>query len=126
VGKIQARRSRQARGKGTIIMIKAPRRQQRQAVQAGAHSVLDSSGIKIAKEYDTPTGRLTRPRAEMEQAITAVARASSNGVYAANDGTAGGAIAAMRRPASTRRRSRPPVRTQSWQQSSASSPAISS
>jgi D-xylose transport system substrate-binding protein len=32
----------------------------------------------------------------MQQAITAVGKANINGVYAANDGTAGGAIAAMK------------------------------
>jgi D-xylose transport system substrate-binding protein len=62
----------------------------------GAHSVLDKSGIKIAKEYDTPDWSPDKAQSEMEQAITAVGKGKFQGVYAANDGTAGGAIAAMK------------------------------
>ena len=80
----------------------------------GAHSVLDSSGVKIAKEYDTPDWSPDKAQQEMEQAITALGKNGFDGVYAANDGTAGGAIAAMKGNGidpSTRRR---PARTPSW------------
>ena len=56
----------------------------------GAHSVIDSSGFKIAKEYDTPGWLGPNAQREMEQAITAVGKTGFVGVYAAND-TLGGA-----------------------------------
>jgi D-xylose transport system substrate-binding protein len=62
----------------------------------GAHSVIDSSDFKVAKEYDTPDWSPDKAQQEMEQAITAVGKGGFVGVYAANDGTAGGAIAAMK------------------------------
>ena len=79
----------------------------------GAHTVLDKSGVKIAKEYDTPDWTPDKAQTEMEQAITALGKDDIDGVYAANDGTAGGAIAAMKGAASTPRRSRRRARTPS-------------
>jgi D-xylose transport system substrate-binding protein len=64
--------------------------------KAGAHSVIDGSGYRIAKEYDTPDWSPDRAQTEMDQAIAALGRDGFVGVYAANDGTAGGAIAALR------------------------------
>ena len=58
--------------------------------------MLDKSGVKIAKEYDTPDWSPDKAQTEMEQAITALGKNDIDGVYAANDGTAGGAIAAMK------------------------------
>jgi D-xylose transport system substrate-binding protein len=52
--------------------------------------------VKIAKEYDTPDWSPDKAQSEMEQAITAVGKSKIQGVYAANDGTGGGAIAAMK------------------------------
>ena len=52
--------------------------------------------MKIAKSYDTPDWSPDKAQQEMEQAITALGKNGFNGVYAANDGTAGGAIAAMK------------------------------
>jgi D-xylose transport system substrate-binding protein len=62
----------------------------------GAHSVLDPAGVKVVKEYDTPDWSPDRAQREMEQAITAVGKNGFDGVYVANDGMAGGAIAAMK------------------------------
>ncbi|MDO9355563.1 MAG: substrate-binding domain-containing protein, partial [Solirubrobacteraceae bacterium] len=62
----------------------------------GAHSVLDTSGVKIGKEYDTPDWSPDKAQTEMDQAITALGKDKIDGVYAANDGTAGGAVAAMK------------------------------
>ena len=67
-----------------------------QAINEGAHSVIDGSPFKVAKEYDTPDWSPDKAQQEMEQAITAVGKDGFVGVYAANDGTAGGAIAAMK------------------------------
>jgi D-xylose transport system substrate-binding protein len=84
-------------GKGTIIMINgAPTDNNAKLFKQGAHSVIDKTGIKVAKEYDTPDWSPDKAQSEMEQAITAVGKGKFQGVYAANDGTAGGAIAAMK------------------------------
>ena len=52
--------------------------------------------MEIAQEYDTPDWLPENAQREMEQAITAVGRDGFTAVYAANDGTAGGAIAALK------------------------------
>ena len=98
VGKIQGKAlADKLGGKGTIIMINgAPTDNNAKLFKQGAHSVLDAAGIKIAKEYDTPDWSPDKAQSEMEQAITAVGKGNFQGVYAANDGTAGGAIAAMK------------------------------
>jgi D-xylose transport system substrate-binding protein len=83
---------------GSIVMINGdPADPNAGDFKAGAHSVLDAqSAIRIGKEYDTPTWSPDRAQTEMDQAITALGRDGFVGVYAANDGTAGGAIAAMK------------------------------
>jgi D-xylose transport system substrate-binding protein len=82
---------------GSIVMINgSPDDNNAKLFKQGAHSVLDSSGFKIAKEYDTPTWSPDKAQSEMDQAITALGKDAFVGVYAANDGTAGGAIAAMK------------------------------
>jgi D-xylose transport system substrate-binding protein len=83
--------------KGTIVMINgAPTDNNAKLFKAGAHSVFDDSNIKIGKEYDTPDWSPDKAQSEMQQAITALGKDGFQGVYAANDGTAGGAIAAMK------------------------------
>jgi D-xylose transport system substrate-binding protein len=83
--------------KGDLIMINgAPTDNNAKLFKEGAHSVIDSSDYKVAKEYDTPDWSPDKAQQEMEQAITAVGKDGFVGVYAANDGTAGGAIAAMK------------------------------
>src|SRR5919199_2814230 len=83
--------------KGSIVMINgAPTDNNATLFKKGAHSVIDGSGFKVAKEYDTPDWSPDKAQTEMEQAITALGNNGFVGVYAANDGTAGGAIAAMK------------------------------
>ena len=83
--------------KGSIIMINgAPTDNNAKLFKEGAHSVIDGSDYKVAKEYDTPDWSPDKAQQEMEQAITAVGKDGFVGVYAANDGTGGGAIAAMK------------------------------
>ena len=102
VGKLQAdsltgKLRKDGNAKGPIIMINgAPTDNNAKLFKQGATSVLNSSGVKIAKQYDTPDWSPDKAQQEMEQAITAVGDSGFNGVYAANDGTAGGAIAAMK------------------------------
>lgn len=83
-----------------IVMINgSPTDNNAKLFKQGAHSVLDpmkSSGLlTIAKEYDTPDWSPDQAQNEMQQALTALGN-KVDGVYAANDGTAGGAIAAMK------------------------------
>jgi D-xylose transport system substrate-binding protein len=65
----------------------------------GAHSVFDplvrSEKLLIAREYDTPDWSPDKAQTQMQQALTALGN-RVDGVYAANDGTASGAIAAMK------------------------------
>jgi D-xylose transport system substrate-binding protein len=82
---------------GSIIMINgAPTDNNAKLFKQGAHSVIDKSGFKVAKEYDTPDWSPDKAQSEMDQAITSVGKGKFVGVYAANDGTAGGAIAALK------------------------------
>jgi D-xylose transport system substrate-binding protein len=64
--------------------------------EAGAVSEFEAANIEVAKKYDTPDWSPDEAQREMEQAITALGNDGFNGVYAMNDGTAGGAIAAMK------------------------------
>jgi D-xylose transport system substrate-binding protein len=82
---------------GTIVMINgSPQDAAAGDFKRGAHSVLDKSGLKIAAEYDTPDWSPDKAQSEMEQAIAKLGKGKIDGVYAANDGTAGGAVAAMK------------------------------
>ncbi|HEX5146782.1 MAG TPA: sugar ABC transporter substrate-binding protein [Conexibacter sp.] len=101
VGELQARtlvdKLRSDGARGSLVMINgAPTDPNAAQFKAGAHSVIDTSGYRVAKEYDTPDWSPDQAQTEMEQAIAALGRTGFVGVYAANDGTAGGAIAAMR------------------------------
>jgi D-xylose transport system substrate-binding protein len=82
---------------GTIVMINgSPTDNNAKLFKQGAHSVFDSSSLKIGAEYDTPNWAPSEAQSEMDQAITKLGKNGFVGVYAANDGTAGGAIAAMK------------------------------
>jgi D-xylose transport system substrate-binding protein len=84
-------------GDGTFVMINgAPTDNNAKLFKQGAHSVIDESDVKVGKEYDTPDWSPDKAQQEMEQATTALGKGGFAGVYAANDGTAGGAIAAMK------------------------------
>lgn len=98
VGKLQGTSLLQALGNKTdasVVMINgAPTDNNAKLFKQGAHSVLDGK-VKIAKEYDTPDWSPDKAQDEMSQALTALG-GKVDGVYAANDGTGGGAIAAMK------------------------------
>lgn len=98
VGKLQGTSLLQALGGKTnpsIVMINgAPTDNNAKLFKQGAHSVLDGK-VNVAKEYDTPDWSPDQAQNEMTQALTALAN-KLDGVYAANDGTGGGAIAAMK------------------------------
>ena len=102
VGKLQGQAltdklKEMGKANGSIVMINgAPTDNNAKDFKAGAHSVLNASGLKIGAEYDTPDWSPDKAQQEMEQAITKLGKDQIAGVYAANDGTAGGAIAAMK------------------------------
>jgi D-xylose transport system substrate-binding protein len=62
----------------------------------GSDAALTDAGVEVAEEFDTPDWLPENAQREMDQAITSVGEDGFNGVYAANDGTAGGAIAALK------------------------------
>ncbi len=63
-------------------------------LKQGAHSVLDGK-VAVAKEYDTAGFDPDAAQGEMSQALAALNN-KVDGVYAATDGLAGGAIAALK------------------------------
>ncbi len=82
---------------GPIVMINGDPADSNAALfKEGAHNGFDAAGVQIAKEYDTPEWSATKAQDEMQQAITALGNNGFEGVYAANDETGGGAIAAMK------------------------------
>jgi D-xylose transport system substrate-binding protein len=85
-------------GKGkTIVQVNgAPTDPSAGDYKKGAHQAFDKSGIKIAKEYDTPDWSPDKAQLEAEQSITALGKDGFDGFYSANDGMAGGIIAAMK------------------------------
>jgi D-xylose transport system substrate-binding protein len=101
VGKIQGQalvdKLKKDGSKGSIVMINgAPTDNNAKLFKQGAHSVIDGSGFKVAKEFDTPDWSPDKAQSEMDQAISSLGKSGFVGVYAANDGTAGGAIASMK------------------------------
>jgi D-xylose transport system substrate-binding protein len=102
VGKLQARAlasklKQDGKPNGPIVMINgAPTDNNAHLFKQGANSVFSQDGMDVAKSYDTPDWTPAEAQNEMQQAITALGNNGFAGVYAANDGTAGGAIAAMK------------------------------
>ena len=83
--------------KGPIVMINGdPTDNNAHLFKEGASSVFNRDGVKVAKSYDTPDYAPANAQTEMQQAITALGNNGFAGVYDANDGIAGGAIAAMK------------------------------
>jgi D-xylose transport system substrate-binding protein len=94
---LDALNARGTTAKGKIIMLNgAPTDPSSGDYKKGAHSVLDGK-VRIGREFDTPDWSPDKAQQETEQAITALGRDNVVGVLSANDGMAGGAIAAMKR-----------------------------
>ncbi|HEY5548587.1 MAG TPA: sugar ABC transporter substrate-binding protein [Coriobacteriia bacterium] len=80
----------------TIVMINgSPTDNNATLFKKGAHSILDGK-VKIGAEYDTPDWSPDKAQTEMDQAIIKLGNNGFVAVYCANDGTCGGAIAAMK------------------------------
>ena len=86
----------QSKPTGPVVMLAGdPADNNAKLFKQGANEALKAGGVKIAKTSDTPGWTADKAQTEMQQAITALGNNGFTGVYAANDGTAGGAIAAM-------------------------------
>lgn len=64
-------------------------------LKTGAHSVLDNK-VQLVKEYSTPASSQTDAQTEMQNALRGMGTTKIDGVLAANDAIAAGAITAMK------------------------------
>jgi D-xylose transport system substrate-binding protein len=84
-------------GSPRVVMINgAPTDSNAKPYKDGARQVLEERGAEIVKSYDTPDWSPDRAQQEMEQSVTALGEDGFDAVYVANDGMAGGAIAALK------------------------------
>ena len=84
---------------GNVVMINgSPTDNNAKLFNRGAHSVLDGSGFKLqpTPDFFTPEWKPENAQTFMDAQISKLGKTGFVGVYAANDGTAGGAIAAMK------------------------------
>lgn len=102
VGELQAQTlvdmmSEEGMTSGDVVMVNgSPTDGNATLFKEGAHSVLDSSDYTVAAEYDTPDWSPDKAQQWMEGQLSALDMSSVAGVYAANDGTAGGVITALK------------------------------
>jgi D-xylose transport system substrate-binding protein len=102
VGELQAetlakKLKEDGKASGPVIMINGDPADPNAALfKEGAKTGFEAAGVKIAKEYDTPEWSAENAQREAQQAITALGNDGFAGIYAANDDTGGGAIAAMK------------------------------
>ncbi|PKQ26553.1 MAG: ABC transporter substrate-binding protein [Actinobacteria bacterium HGW-Actinobacteria-4] len=84
------------KGDGNILMINgSPTDNNAGAFKSGAHSVIDASNLTVLAEFDTPDWAPTNAQDWAAGQIVQFGD-QIDGIYAANDGTGGGAIAALR------------------------------
>jgi D-xylose transport system substrate-binding protein len=80
-----------------VVMINgAPTDSNSKPYKDGATQVLKEEGAKIVKSFDTPDWSPDKAQQQMEQTITSLGNDGFDAVYVANDGMAGGAIAALK------------------------------
>jgi D-xylose transport system substrate-binding protein len=83
-------------GKGDILMLNgAPSDPNAAQFKAGAHSVLDSSDVTILEEFDNPDWSPENAQKWTTDQLAKYEPGELGGVYAANDGQAGGVISAL-------------------------------
>lgn len=82
-------------GDGILMVNGSPTDNNATLYKRGAHSIIDESGLTVLAEYDTPGWSPERAQEWVSGQIAQHGSAIA-GVYAANDATAGGAIAALR------------------------------
>lgn len=99
VGEVQARSLLEAMGEvdssdKIVMMNGSPTDPNAKQFKAGALSELNGA-VDIAKSYDTKDWKPENAQANMAQAIKSIGVSNIKGVYAANDGMAGGIIKAL-------------------------------
>ena len=82
-------------GSGILMVNGSPTDSNAALFKEGAHRIIDDSGLRVLAEYDTPGWS---PEKAQEWVAGQIAQHGDAiaGVYAANDATAGGAVAALR------------------------------
>ncbi|WP_435747694.1 sugar ABC transporter substrate-binding protein [Nocardioides sp. SYSU DS0663] len=97
VGRMQGEALVEAMGdEGDILMLNgAPSDPNAAQFKAGAHSVLDESGVTILEEYDNPDWSPENAQQWTNDQLSKYDASEIDGVYAANDGQAGGVVAAL-------------------------------
>jgi D-xylose transport system substrate-binding protein len=97
VGKMQGEALVEAMGDtGSILMLNgSPSDPNAAQFKAGAHSVIDSSGVEVLEEYDNPDWSPENAQQWTTDQLSKYDPTDIQGVYAANDGQAGGVVAAM-------------------------------
>jgi D-xylose transport system substrate-binding protein len=97
VGQLQAQALVDAVGdSGGVLMLNgAPTDPNAAQFKEGAHSVLDSSGVEILEEYDNPDWSPENAQQWTTDQLGQYKPSDIKGVYAANDGQAGGVVAAL-------------------------------
>ena len=98
VGQMQGEALVEATGdKGDILMLNgSPTDPNAAQFKKGAHSVLDGSGLKIVAEYDNPDWSPDNAQRFTSSQFNKIEPQDLAGVYAANDGQAGGVFAAFK------------------------------
>ena len=97
VGKMQGEALVEAMGdEGSILMLNgAPSDPNAAQFKKGAHSVIDASNVEILEEYDNPDWSPENAQQFVTDQLASYDPSEIQGVYAANDGQAGGVIAAL-------------------------------
>lgn len=86
----------QGKADGNILMINgSPTDSNASDFKQGAHRIIDASSLHIIGEYDSPDWSPDKAQEWVAGQIV-LHGGAIDGIYAANDGTAGGAIAALR------------------------------
>ncbi|MGA1813332.1 sugar ABC transporter substrate-binding protein [Frondihabitans sp. 4ASC-45] len=85
-----------AEGSGIIMVNGSPTDNNASQFKAGAHKVIDASGYKVLAEYDTPGWDPAKAQDWAAGQISKLGADKITGVYAANDDTGGGVIAALK------------------------------
>jgi D-xylose transport system substrate-binding protein len=86
----------QTGGSGDILMLNgAPSDPNAGQFKEGAHSVIDDSGLNVLEEYDNPDWSPENAQQWVTDQLAKYDPSRIAGVYAANDGQAGGVISAL-------------------------------
>lgn len=83
-------------GKGGFLMLNgSPSDPNAAQFKVGAHSALDDAGVKLLAEYDNPDWSPDNAQKWTSDQLAKFDTSEIKGVYAANDGQAGGVVAAL-------------------------------